>query len=334
MDGMLHAGTQRSQSTQGHKGFIIGLMVGPDLTLVKNRQFVNFILSNVFPMKKYLILLMLGSVVDIAWSQLSGKVSLPYAGVEFTIPEGWVGQETDAGYILGSQTEAGAIFLTSHQMTSLASLKEEAMKGFHDNEGTQLMMESAPEALTERSIGGVYTGMLQGQRVKAYAVGLINPHGNGVTILSVTTPELFTERHPQLAQGIASGIRFFKAEKAPIVDEWKQALSNARLTYMESYSTQGGGYSDKIVIELCATGIFRHSKRYQLGLDTGGASASDNKASQGAGSWTVTQDGAGNPILELTFNEGQVQQYSLQYVDEKTLLNGKRYFRTYDARCD
>ena len=276
---------------------------------------------------------MLGMVADIAWSQLSGKVSVPYAGVEFTIPEGWIGQETGGGYILGSHSEAGAIFLTSHEMTSLASLKQEAMRGFQD-ESVQLMIEGAPESLSESSVGGHYNGTLQGQPVKAYAVGLINPYGKGVTILCVTTPELFSDRLRQLARQIAGGMHFFKAEKAPIVDEWKQSLTNARLTYMESYSTQGGGYSDKIVIDLCATGYFRHSKRYQMGLDTGGAFASDNNASQGAGSWTVNQDGAGNPVLNLTFHDGQVQQYTLQYVNEKTLLNGTRYFRTYDAGCD
>lgn len=283
-------------------------------------------------MKKYL-LLMLTLAANQAWSQLSSKVSLPFAGVEFTIPKGWVGQETDAGYILGSHTEAGAIFLTTHQMTSVESLKQEAMNGFQEDGGTQLMIEGSPETLGQASIACVYSGTLQGQPVKAYAVGLVNPHGNGVTILSVTTPELFSERHRQLAQEIAGGMRFFKAEKAPIVDEWKQALTNARLTYMESYNTQGGGYSDKIVIDLCATGAFRHSKRYQMGIDTGGAYASDHNASQGSGSWTVSQDGAGNPILELTFNDGQVQAYTLQYVDDKTLLNGTRYFRTYDAGC-
>lgn len=277
---------------------------------------------------------MLGLVADIAWSQLSGKVSLPHAGVEFTIPEGWVGQETDAGYILGSHTEAGAILLSTHQMTSLESLKQEAMNGFQEDGGTQLQIEGAPETLGKTSIGGMYKGMLQGQPVKAYAVGLINPHGKGVTIISVTTPELFADRHRQLAREIAGGMRFFKAEKAPIVDEWKQVLTNARLTYMESYSNQNGGYSDKIVIDLCANGTFRHRKRYQMGLDTGGAMASDHNAAQGAGSWIVSQDGGGNPILELTFDDGRVQEYTLQFVDDKTLLNGTRYFRTYDGGCE
>ena len=243
-----------------------------------------------------------------------------------------MGQQNETGYILGSQTEAGAIFLSSHQSASLESLKQEAMNGIYEN-GLQLSMEGAPEALSPNSIAASYSGSLEGQMVKGYAVGLINPHGEGVSILVLTTPEMFTERHRTLARQIGASMRFSKAEKAPIVDEWKKALANARLTYMDSNSTQDGGYSDKIVIELCGAGYFRHSKRYNMGVDVGGVSGSDNSSSKGSGNWDVVQDAGGNPILRLTFNAGEVQEYTLQYVNEKTLLNGKRYFRTYDAGC-
>jgi len=268
----------------------------------------------------------------VAYSQLSGKISLPHAGVEFTIPQGWIGQETEVGYILGSQTEAGAVFLTNHQSTSLQSLKQEAMKGIYE-EGMQLMMQGSPETLGKTIIAGSYTGSFQGQAVKAYAVGLINPYGKGVSILVVTAPDMFSERHRQLGKEIADNIRFFEAETSPAVDEWKKALTNARLTYVESYSSQGSGYSDKIVIDLCGTGYFRQTKRYRMGIDTGGAFANDNSDSQGVGEWAILQDASGNPILEMKFNDGQIHEYTLQYANEKTLLNGKRYFRTYDEGC-
>lgn len=268
----------------------------------------------------------------VAHAQVTGKVTLPHAGVEFTIPDGWIGQQTEFGYVLGSQTEAGAIFLSSHQSSSLESLRQEAMNGIVE-EGLQLSIEGTPETLSPNGIAGTYRGSFQGQVVKGYAVGLINPHGQGVSILALTTPQMFTERHQQLARQIAASMRFFEAERAPIVDEWKQALTNARLTYMDSYSSQGGGYSDKIVIDLCGAGYFRHSKRYNMGVDVGGAFGSSNSASQGSGTWEVVQDATGNPILRLSFSQGDVQEYTLQYVNEKTLLNGTRYFRTYDAEC-
>lgn len=281
-------------------------------------------------MKLVLFLIFLSRCI-VAYPQLSGKVTLPHAGVEFTIPQGWIGQETAMGYILGSQTEAGAIFLSSHQSTSLETLRQEAMKGIYE-EGLQLNIDGALENLGENSIGGNYAGMLQGQTVKAYGVGLINPHGRGVSILAVTTPQMFTERHRQLAKEIASTMRFFKAEASPVVNEWKNALTNARLTYMDSYSTQGGGYSNKIVIDLCP-GYFRRNKNNSLNADVGGVFGSGHSGDQGSGTWQVIPDASGDPILELTFTDGQVQEYRLQYVNDQTLLNGVRYFRTNDAGC-
>ena len=135
--------------------------------------------------------------------------------------------------------------------------------------------------------------------MKGYAVGLINPHGEGVSILVLTTPEMFTERHRTLARQIGESMRFFKAEKAPIVDEWKKALNNARLTYMESYNTQDGGYSDKIIIELCGAGYFRHSKRYNMGVEVGGVFGSDNSSSKGSGNWDVVQDAGGTSLTRI-----------------------------------
>lgn len=282
---------------------------------------------------RVIIILTLWQISFDVSAQLTGKVTLSHAGMEFTIPQGWLGQETGMGYILGSQTEAGAIFLTSHESSTLELMKQEAMKGIHDEGGTQLMPEGSLATLTENSIAGNYGGTLQGQAVKAFGVGLINPFGRGVTILAVSTPEMFADRHRALAKEIAKSFRFFKAETSPLVDEWRNALSNARLTYMESYNTSGGGYSDKIVIDLCATGHFRHSKRYNMGVDTGGAFANDHNASRGSGAWSIAQDASGNPLLELKFSNGDVSEYTLGYVDEKTLLNGIRYFRTYDAAC-
>lgn len=280
-----------------------------------------------------LLILILWQTAFPAHAQLTGRVTLPHAGVEFTIPEGWIGQQTEMGYILGSQQEAGAILLSNHESTSLAALKQEAVKGINEEGGTQLSVEGVPETEGENTVSALYAGLLQGQPVKGYAIGLLNPFGKGVLILAVTTPEIFSERHRQLAKQIGKSVRFFKAETSGAVDEWKKVLTNARLTYLESYNSSGGGYSDKIVIELCAAGYFEHSKRYTLGIDTGGAFANDHSSSHGAGVWKISQDAYGNPLLELQFNEGGLHQYTLEYVNGKTLLNGRQYFRTYDSGC-
>src|SRR5690606_24843754 len=136
------------------------------------------------------------------YGQVSGTVKLDHLGMEFTIPSGWIGQPTEGGYVLGSHSEPGAIFLTSHESTSIDHLRQEATSGIYD-EGIQLQMVGEIENLSATSIGASYSGFLQGQAVKAYGVGLINPHGTGVSVLAMTTPELFTSRHVALAKEIA-----------------------------------------------------------------------------------------------------------------------------------
>ncbi len=278
-----------------------------------------------------ILLAFLCQLSTLAAAQLTGKVTLEHFGIEFTIPDGWVGQETEMGYILGSHTEAGAIFLSGHESTTLEHLRAEAMRGIYE-EGIQLSLQGMPEQLTPNSLGGTYAGLLQGQPVKAYGVGLINPHGKGVSVIALTTPQLFTDRYPQLAKEIAGNIRFSKAKTLPIIEEWRQALTRARLTYMDSYSTQGGGYNDKVVIDLCP-GYFLHSRNFNLGADVGGAFGSANSSGQGSGTWQVVPDVSGNAVLELLFNNGERREYTLQFVNDRTLLNGTRYFRTYDANC-
>jgi hypothetical protein len=192
-----------------------------------------------------LFILILWQTAFFAHAQLTGQVTLPHAGIECTIPQGWIGQQTETGYILASQQEVGAILLSNHESTSLAALKQEAEKGINEEGGTQLIAEGVPETEGEHTVSALYTGMLQGQAVKGYAVGLINPFGKGVTILAVTTPEMFSERLRQLVKQVGQSVRFFQAETSGAIDEWKKMLTNARLTYLESYNGSGGGYSDE-----------------------------------------------------------------------------------------
>ncbi len=41
----------------------------------------------------------------------------------------------------------------------------------------------------------------------------------------------------------------------------------------------------------------------------------------------------GQAVLMLNFYDGSRSQYNLDFRDNKTLLNGERWFRTNDAAC-
>ncbi|MEQ9438621.1 MAG: hypothetical protein RIG62_06215 [Cyclobacteriaceae bacterium] len=290
-----------------------------------------------YPASFFTTFLFLLFTIDISVAQVSGPVSLPQLGVEFTIPEGWVGQETEAGYVLGSYTQPGFVLLTTHSYTTLGQLEVEAKKGIVEQNGTQLQLLGSLEKLNANGIAGSYHGTLEGQPAQAYVIGLLNPHGSGVTIITATTQDQYSEQYPKLARTLAESFVFSPAKVLPIVNEWKQLLQNTRLTYMDSYYSSGpssdgystgGGYSSEIVISLCDKGHFFYSSNGQMSVDTGGAFANSHNNDGGQGNWKVTGYGTQGAMLQLNFVNGEVYEYKLAYEDQKTYLNGQRYFRT------
>ena len=292
-------------------------------------------------MKSTLILLLFLPFYTIA--QDSGMKEFPNLGLSFTIPQGWVGQENEAGYIIGSYNDPGIILMTTHQMTGLDQLRAEAQQGVHDNQGTALSLDGTISNFSNNGLQAQYQGTVGFQPAKAFAVGLINPHGNGISIISMTTSEQFTQKHKDLAVQIAKSVAFKKVAIVESKSEWGQLLQNARLTYMNSYYSgggsyggysTGGGYSDKEVIDLCAQGYFNHSSHSSMAFDSGGGFGSSFDQNAGAGKWKVIVNSQGQDVLQLNFYSGEVYEYVLSLQDKKTYLDDRRFFRTYGTVTD
>lgn len=276
-------------------------------------------------------------------SQDSGQKDFPSLGISLTIPSGWLGQENEAGYVMGSHSDPGLILIMPHQTQDLEQLKLEASQGVADNEGTSLMLDGDIQSFSSTGIEASYQGTVGYHGAKAYAVGLINPYGTGLTIIAMTTTDQFTDLHKNLAREVARSVQFTKIEVQESTSGWGDMLKNARLTYMHTYSsgtgsyggyTTGGGFSDKEVIDLCAQGFFNHSSSSSMSIDTGGAFGHSSNSGQGSGTWKVIVNAQGQDVLQLNFYNGQVYEYALSLEDNKTYLNGTRYFRTYGTTTD
>jgi hypothetical protein len=288
---------------------------------------------------KTIIILSISTMASLnVLAQATGEVNFETLGIRFTIPDGWVGQEVNGGYIVGSNTQPGFAFLTLHEYTTISQLTQQARQGISEQNGTNLSLAGEIVQLNERSIGAEYSGTLEGQAVKAYFVGIINALGSGVTIMAASTPDQYTDMHKQLAIQLANSIQFSKPVTPPIAEEWKQTLQNSRLTYMDSYQSNsgsyggystGGGYSSEVQIHLCGQGFFKYYSSSSMSIDTGGAFGGSSDGGQGSGTWEVVGNAQGGAMLRLNFNNGEVYEYNLEYRDNKTFLNGDRYFRTY-----
>jgi len=272
----------------------------------------------------------------------TGKVSYPTLGIEFKIPNGWLGQETEQGFIMGSNTETGLIAISTHTHQHLDAVKKEVSMGISEGTNVQLQMAGSFNRLSQKSVGAEFSGLLQGQSAHAYVAGVINPYGTGVSIMALTTTEHYSARYVELVKQIVSSLKFSEPKTGPIVAEWDQTLQGATLTYMNSYYSSGpsyggymtgGGYSSKVVIQLCRNGQFSDSRNSSLSVDTGGAFGSSGGSNQDSGRWSVIANVKGGASLKLNYPDGSVAEYTLEYNDEKTFLNGTRYFRTYDTPC-
>ncbi len=284
-----------------------------------------------------IVLLMLGSTQTLN-AQETEKIDYPELGISFYVPEGWVGKKAASGFFMTSTTTKGFVMVLSHQVKSLSEMEQEATSGFKVGDGTFLYPVNGVEKIMENAIAGIYEGTIDTKPAKALIVGLVNPYGNGLTILSAAKANEYFDALKNAGLMVTASVHFYEpvsvAQPVSVVpqgetSEWTDLLNDSRLTYMSTYSTYGGGNSSKRIIDLCSKGYFNFSSNHSMALDTGGAFGSSSNGNQGAGTWRVVND-QGQHILLLSFYNGEVYEYLVTTdEDDKTFLNGERYFRTY-----
>lgn len=268
-------------------------------------------------------------------AQLTGKINYEKLGISFTIPHGWKGQEGDGALLLGSDNIPGIVLITSHTY-SVEQLKQEAQRGIYEENGTALNLNGPLENLSGNALGGTFTGTLEWQAAKAYVLGVANPYDSpGLSIMAVTLSHMYTQEHEKVCKQIYNSLSMKKVDRSKELNEWKQWLSNVRLTYMDShYSsayTEGGisaGYNSETKIDLCAAGYFNFNSNSSTTFSGDGVSSYGGDQDAGDGRWKIGIGASGEPSLILNFQNGEQYVYKLEYYEEKIFLDGDRFFRT------
>ncbi len=267
------------------------------------------------------------------------KIEEPTVGISFTVSADWQANKTEAGYVLGSNTIAGLIILLPNTFSTKNELIQEAQAGIQDDEGTNLRLKGSVTDFNAQGVAGYYTGTMQLENVEAYMIGLINTKGGkGATCIVVTTPEMFSELHVSELQKIANSIVFSNVVMPAIVEEWNKGLKQpggCRLKHLTSSSDTdySGGYtgsSDQAIIDLCPRGFSYYSSSSST-FDSGSGFGSSNGSNEGQGTWEIDYNGT-HAVLVLYFNDGREFNYELTYEDNKTYLNGTRYFLLFDSQ--
>jgi hypothetical protein len=287
-------------------------------------------------MKKIPILLFLVLLCHSIKAQQAGAVSYEKLGLSFQIPDGWLGQESDGMYLMGSNSKAGLIIIQPHQLNKEA-LKKQARQGIQEGQGTYFQLEGDIQNLNDNAIGGFFTGMMDWEKARAYIIGIPKPftYNPGITITAVTTPNLFDNTYKDHCLSILNSVKFKEVDRKQEMTQWKQLLSNMRLTYMESYYSgsatadmPSGGYSKTKTIDLCGKGYFNYAYQSSVSVDASGAYGSSESNNNGNGNWELFLNDVGNPALQLNFYDGEIQIYELNYQNQELYLDGYRYYIT------
>jgi hypothetical protein len=262
----------------------------------------------------------------------TNSVTDPAIGLQYTIPNGWIGQQIDGGYLFGSNSVKGFLLITYHQYKTLDEIRAEAAQGIADENGTMLTLSGSLVAAGKNGLAGTFTGTVEWQKAKAYAASLVSPFGTGgITILAAVEEASYSPAYQGYVESVVKSVSFSKSKVTPIAQQWKKWLNNSRLTYMNSYNSGygGGGYQDKTIIDLCSAGYFRYNDHSETVLNAGDyAGGYSSGSSNGSGQWKVVSRG-NQAVLQLVFSNGELYEYTLRDRDGKTYLNDNRYFLTY-----
>lgn len=293
------------------------------------------------------LLLLLFTTTLFAQAPYTGELDYPYLGIKLTIPEQWKGAENGEFLILGSDTEVGLIGLTVNEAKHVSELKQVADAGWIED-GVFMQRSSDFEQIGAEGLAAEFSGIFQGEQAKAWIAGIINPHGNSLTIIALTSEEAYSKRQPELVKKIVASLRFAVPKEAEHNAEWRQGLAGRKLSYLDSsydsgpnyYDADGQSYgsytsySSRHVIHLCSDQTFYSSTSNSNSFDSVGGFGGTSNNSSGDGVWKVTTGSAGQSILKLEHADESYKEFELEYRDGKTYLDGSRYFRTTSDACD
>jgi hypothetical protein len=281
-------------------------------------------------------------------AQIQGPVNYKHLGIAFEIPGGWVGQQTDNGLTMGSYTEPGMLIFSLGEYQTETRLFQELQNSYADENGTRLFLVHPPVRIRENVYEVEMAGTIQWEPAKAYGIVQLNPLGKDPSFLYITSPEQFTSENRRIVNKIHGSLKLFRPETGELTNQWKEFLSNVRLTYLDSYysgpSTAGGAYvggSSKTEIDLCPQGYFLFNSSSQVVGGSAGASLGSSNGNNGHGQWQVDVGVSGNAVLRLQFYTGENREYVITGQDnsgEVIYLDNAKYFRTrggqYAARCN
>jgi hypothetical protein len=264
----------------------------------------------------------------------SNEIDDPRWGLRFRIPPGWeLGQQEEGSWVLVSATVPGALVVSELEVHSLDELRR-VVAGEIVDQGIRLTPGGGSEPVGSAGLGVEVTGTLGDAPVQGYAVGVVSPHGPGLTILAVTEPGRYEPAHREAARLLGESVVFRAPAVAggalgePVGENgwWHAQLAGQRLVRLGRSGTTGGGSQNRTTVTLCRDGRGGYLYTYSMAMDVGGVFGNSSQRDEGEGRWEVVVRG-GQPLLVMRFHDGTVYEWTLSMENDRIHLDGRQYLR-------
>lgn len=257
------------------------------------------------------------------------RINDPYGSFNFQLPAGWSHSMPEGLNILLTNPNFKAqISIVPHHYPSLAEIRENTTD--LEDEESNTALKAVVRDYGNRGLFVRYDGIAQGQATIIETITMVSPYGVGVSVVGTAFQPDYSQEFGNAIKSVANSVQFTKTADPPIVQQWKQQLTNKQLLYLYT----GNGLSDKITIDLCKNGSFEYysDSSYMSGGYSQLSYAGSNSKS---GNWRIISKNT-SPVLLLFFSGGSIHQYTLapRETGGGIALNGRRYFVQDASTCE
>ncbi len=264
---------------------------------------------------------------------VGGGSSFSGWNVRYAVPAGWqLGQSLGRLHVLASTTQAGAIFVATGLYASFEEMVADLSK-FYQSMNLQAMPVEQPSQQTiagMRALTAVYASMDQmGRPVHGRYVALLTPHGTGLGVLGMTTPDQMTQLRVTVDR-LAANVQ----AHAPQVNQQAVVALAGKWMYYAGKADGGGAVtggasrSHEEFVTFDGRGSFAWESSTSVMVTTpeysggaGGAGAANANSDQG----TYTVIGS---TLVLKGRQGQMA-FELQLGGDRFSADGRVYLKTH-----
>jgi hypothetical protein len=244
-------------------------------------------------------------------------------GYSFSVPEDWVNQEANGGYVLTNSEKTANIIVKKHSYKNYAEYSKG--DGDYERDGFTRLLET-----TDLGNGNSHdrvTKDINGKYLIFDAVFIVSEYEGGLLLLGVSTDDKSAKASINGITELVKTLKFFEPKKSPQDAATKKAFGGKRLSYMQTLN----GFSESRRIWLCKSGSY-FSRNQSSSLSQLGSGLVNN---EDRGTWEVQK--SGNSItLILRSQSGNLRSFQVtpRQASNEISLNGNRYFVEEHSECN